>query len=222
MNYDFNIVLIGAGDSSVEVVDYLLNDKNFNIKLFSISIYDDNFKNKNFFKKFNKNIKLNKIKKLNLNKSKNTKYLITFGKTELRKKYELILSKKKLSLFKLVHSSAQVSKTAKIGNGCIVAPLCVIGSYATIDKNVYINSSALIGHHSNIKKNSVISPNCFFGGNIKIGLENFIGGGTIIYPGVQISNNCKIVAGSSIIKNVPSNSFVYGNPAKIVRNYIKD
>ena len=172
-----------------------------------------NFKNQKFFKKLNKKIKLNKIKKLKFINSKNTKYLITFGNTQLRKKYELILSKKKLILFKLIHSSAHVSKTAKIGNGSIVAPLCVVGSYASINKNVYINSGALIGHHTQIKKNSVISPNCFFGGNIKIGYDNFIGGGSIIYPGVKISNNCKIVAGSSITKNVPSNSFVYGNPA---------
>jgi acetyltransferase EpsM len=222
MNYDFNIILIGAGDSSVEVVDYLLNDKNFNTKLFSISIYDDNFKNKKFFKKLSIRIKLNKIKKLKFTKAKNTKYLITFGNTKLRKKYELILLKKKLNLFKLIHSSAQISKTAKIGNGSIVAPLCVVGSYATINKNVYINSGALIGHHTQIKKNSVISPNCFFGGNVSIGNENFVGGGTIIYPGVKILNNCKIVAGSSITKNVASNSFVYGNPAKMVKNHIKD
>jgi hypothetical protein len=117
MNYDFNIVLIGAGDSSIEFADYLLNDKKFNTKLFSISVYDDNFKNKKFFKKLSKKIKLNKIKKLKFIQSKNTKYLITFGDIKLRKKYELILLKKKLSLLKLVHSSAQVSKTAKIGNG---------------------------------------------------------------------------------------------------------
>ena len=124
-----------------------------------------------------------------------------------------------MSLLKLVHSSAQVSKTAKIGNGSIVGPLCVVGSYASIDKNVYVNSGAVIGHHIQIKKNSVISPNCFLGGNVSIGYENFVGGGSIIYPGVKISNNCKIIAGSSITKNVASNSFVYGNPAKIVKNY---
>ena len=90
MNYDFNIILIGAGDSSVEVVDYLLNDKNFNTKLFSISIYDDNFKNKKFFKKLSIRIKLNKIKKLKFTKAKNTKYLITFGNTKLRKKKQKI------------------------------------------------------------------------------------------------------------------------------------
>ena len=49
MNYDFNIVLIGAGDSSIEFADYLLNDKNLIQNYFQFFMTTTS-KNKKFFK----------------------------------------------------------------------------------------------------------------------------------------------------------------------------
>jgi sugar O-acyltransferase (sialic acid O-acetyltransferase NeuD family) len=213
MKYNFNIILIGAGDSAVEIVDYILNDKNFNFKKYFIKIFDKNLKNRKYFYRLNKNIKLESINKFSLFKDKNSKALITFGDPQLRKKYKSILVKKKIKLFKLIHSSSYVSRTSKIFSGAVICPMSVIGSFAEVKENVYINSGALIGHHSVIKQNSIISPNCFFGGNTKIGNNGFVGAGTNVYPGVKIGDDCKIAAGSSIIKNIPKNSFVYGNPA---------
>ena len=218
MKYNFNIILIGAGDSAVEIVDYVLNDKKFNLKKNYIKIFDNNFKNRKYFYRLNKNIKLESIKKFNLFKDKNSKALITFGDSQLRKKYKSILVKKKIKLFKLIHSASYVSSTAKVSSGAVICPMSVIGSYAEIKENVYINSGALIGHHSVIKNNSVISPNCFFGGNTKIGNNGFVGAGTNVYPGVSIGDTCKIAAGSSITKNIPKNSFAYGNPAVYFKN----
>ena len=39
-----------------------------------------------------------------------------------------------------------------------------------------------------------------------------------ILPGVKIGRNSFIGAGSVIIKNIPENSVVYGNPSKIIGN----
>lgn len=222
MNYNFNIILLGAGDSSVEIVDYILNDKKFNLNKYYLKVFDDNFKNKKYFKQLNTKISLEKLNKLKSIKDKNIKALITFGKPELRKKYNLYLSKKKIKLFKFIHSSSQISKSAKISVGSVICPMCVIGSFAIIKQNVYVNSGALIGHHSTIGTNSVISPNSFFAGNTSLGKNGFIGASSVIYPKIKILNDCKIAAGSSVTKNVISKSFVYGNPAKIVKNYTTD
>ncbi|MDE7143260.1 MAG: hypothetical protein K2N76_00510, partial [Muribaculaceae bacterium] len=45
----------------------------------------------------------------------------------------------------------------------------------------------------------------------------WIGGGAIICPGVTIGNRCVIGAGSVVTKNVPDDSVVAGNPARIIR-----
>lgn len=54
-------------------------------------------------------------------------------------------------------------------------------------------------------------------GCIKIGNNVFIGAQVIIHANVEIGDNVVIGAGSVITKNIPSNSIVEGNPAKVLR-----
>lgn len=52
---------------------------------------------------------------------------------------------------------------------------------------------------------------------ITIGNDCWIGGNSIILPGITIGNNCIIGAGSVVTKNVFNNSLVAGNPAKKIK-----
>lgn len=54
---------------------------------------------------------------------------------------------------------------------------------------------------------------------IIVGNDVWIGGGSIILPGVKIGNNVVVGAGSVVIGDVPSNVLVTGNPAKIKRKF---
>ena len=53
---------------------------------------------------------------------------------------------------------------------------------------------------------------------IIIGNNVWIGGHVAIVGGVEIGDNSIIAAGSVVLKNVPSNTIVGGNPAKIIRS----
>lgn len=52
----------------------------------------------------------------------------------------------------------------------------------------------------------------------RIGKNCFIGGRSMILPGVTIGDNCVIGAGSIVTRDVPPNSIVAGNPAKVIRS----
>lgn len=52
---------------------------------------------------------------------------------------------------------------------------------------------------------------------VTIGKNVWIGGKAVICPGVTIGDNSVIGAGSVVVKDVPSNVVVGGNPAKIIR-----
>lgn len=52
---------------------------------------------------------------------------------------------------------------------------------------------------------------------VKIGNDVWIGGKAIICPGVTVGDNVVIGAGAVVVKDVPSNVVVAGNPAKIIR-----
>lgn len=52
----------------------------------------------------------------------------------------------------------------------------------------------------------------------RIGENCFIGGRSLILPGVEIGDHCIVGAGSVVTKSVPSGSIVAGNPAKTIRS----
>jgi maltose O-acetyltransferase len=52
---------------------------------------------------------------------------------------------------------------------------------------------------------------------VSIGQHCFIGGGSVITPGVTIGNQCIVGAGSLVMDDVPDRSIVAGNPARILR-----
>ncbi|MCP4136739.1 MAG: sugar O-acetyltransferase [bacterium] len=54
--------------------------------------------------------------------------------------------------------------------------------------------------------------------SISIGDNVWIGGGTIILPGVVIGDNVSIGAGSLVLKSISSDTLAYGNPCVPVRS----
>jgi len=55
----------------------------------------------------------------------------------------------------------------------------------------------------------------------RVGANCFIGGCSLILPGVEIGDNCVVGAGSVVTKSVPPRSLVAGNPARVLRSDIE-
>lgn len=53
---------------------------------------------------------------------------------------------------------------------------------------------------------------------VTIGSNVWIGGGTIVLPGVTIGDNTTIGAGSVVNKSIPANCLAAGNPCKVIRH----
>ena len=53
---------------------------------------------------------------------------------------------------------------------------------------------------------------------VSIGNNVWIGGQTVILPGVTIGDGVTIGAGSVVTKNIPNRVVAYGNPCRIVKN----
>ncbi|VAW02247.1 hypothetical protein MNBD_ALPHA04-678 [hydrothermal vent metagenome] len=56
---------------------------------------------------------------------------------------------------------------------------------------------------------------------IIIGERCFIGGGSVILPGVKVGDGSIVGACSTVFEDVPAHSIVAGNPAKVIRSGIK-
>ncbi|KAF9429667.1 hypothetical protein BGZ76_001146 [Entomortierella beljakovae] len=127
----------------------------------------------------------------------------------------------------------------QMGTGCWIEPPfnCDYGCNITLGKGVYMNFNCVILDcgYVDIGDNVFMAPNvqiyCAghptnplirskgveFGMSIKIEKDVWIGGSSIICPGVTIGEGSTIGAGSVVTKNVPPYTIVGGNPAKILK-----
>ncbi|MGL4673104.1 DapH/DapD/GlmU-related protein, partial [Cetobacterium sp.] len=56
-----------------------------------------------------------------------------------------------------------------------------------------------------------------YGKPVKIGNNVWIGGRSVICPGVTLGDNVVVAAGSVVTKSFPNNCIIGGNPAKTIR-----
>ena len=117
-------------------------------------------------------------------------------------------------LVNVIHPSAVVSKSAKIGMGVFVGANATINNNSIIGNGVLINTGAIVEHDNVIEDFVNISSNVSTAGRVKIRRNAFLGIGASIIPDIKIGENSIVGAGSVVIKNVERGVTVVGNPAR--------
>jgi len=145
---------------------------------------------------------------------KNNEVYIGIGDNKIRAKILNGLHSNSIACPVLVHASAIISQTAKIGQGSVVLPGAVINSCAQVGKAVICNSSSVIEHECNVGDYCHIAPGAVLAGNVQVGPYSFIGANAVVKQGLVIGANVVIGAGAVVTKDIESGWVVYGNPAK--------
>ena len=118
-----------------------------------------------------------------------------------------------------IHPSCEVSKEAFIGQGCILAPGCIVCADAKINDFNFFNTHCTVGHDA-----SIGSYNCFFPkveicGSSKILTNTVFGINSIVLPEVEIHKNSKIDAMSVVRRSTKEEGLYSGNPARLIKSF---
>jgi maltose O-acetyltransferase len=97
---------------------------------------------------------------------------------------------------------------------------CIFLDCATIEigENTKLGPSVQLyaAHHPVRAAERIAGPE--LASPIKIGKNCWIGGGTIVCPGVSVGENTTIGAGSVVVRDIPANVVAVGNPCRVMRS----
>lgn len=149
------------------------------------------------------------------------------------------------SKFQLISKDVKIGKNVKIFNfvnlyGCEIGDNTKIGAFVEIQKGAQIGKNCKIESHTFICQGVTIEDNVFVGHNVAFINDKFpratnknwqaiptlvkngasIGTGATIMCGITIGEKALVGAGSVVIKDVPKNTIVVGNPAKVLKKFV--
>jgi sugar O-acyltransferase (sialic acid O-acetyltransferase NeuD family) len=199
--------IVGFGELGKQYFNFLKEDKSYTDFIF----FDDLAKENNEENVFSFPDHL-------LDNYSDTAFFVSLGYKHLALKYQLLMKLKQINRItpSFIHSSCFVSNSAFVSDAAFLYPLCNVDKNVSIGLGTLLNNSVIVSHDSVIGNCCYLSPGVVVSGNVNIGDFTFIGSGSIISNSVSIGRNVNIGVGSVITKDIPDNSFVIGNPMRIL------
>ncbi len=143
-------------------------------------------------------------------------YFICIGHNGIREKVYNQMLNQLGSPVNAIHPSAVISGSVKMGDGVMIAANSTINPLVNIGRGVICNTSSSIDHECEIGDFVHVAPGAVLCGNVKVGHGTFVGANSVIRQGVTIGKNVLIGAGTVVIRDIPDNTMVIGNPQRIL------
>lgn len=149
--------------------------------------------------------------------------------TEEQKEYRAELLKE---LFKKTGDNIYIEPSFKCDYGCNISVGnnfyanfdCIILDVCSVDigENVFFAPRVCIYTAGHPIDAEVRNTGLEFGKPVKIGNNVWVGGSTVINPGVNIGSNVVIGSGSVVTKDIPDNVIAVGNPCRVLREITEE
>jgi sugar O-acyltransferase (sialic acid O-acetyltransferase NeuD family) len=114
----------------------------------------------------------------------------------------------------LVHPTAVVSASARLGQGVVIAPHALVSANATLEDHVLVNAYASVGHDVRVGECATLSCHVDLTGGVSVGRESFFGSGARVIPNVRVGERCSIGAGAVVVRRTGDDATLFAAPAR--------
>lgn len=143
--------------------------------------------------------------------------VIAIGGNALRLRLFKALQRIGYGLPAIVHPTAVISASARIGDGTVVMPNAVVNPDAVIGQAAIINTGVIVEHDCWVGDSAHLAPRSVLAGNVRIGARVLFGVGSVARPECEIGADTIVGAGSVIVSDFGVGpATILGVPARIV------
>lgn len=140
-------------------------------------------------------------------------FCVGFGDNYLRRRFSEEIIARGGKLKTLIHPSAVVSDSAKIGRGVVIVAGAIINIAANIGDGAIINTAATIDHDCTVGKYVHVSVGAHICGTVNIGECTDICAGATVIQDLNICPNAIVGAGAVVIRDITEEGTYIGVPA---------
>jgi sugar O-acyltransferase (sialic acid O-acetyltransferase NeuD family) len=137
--------------------------------------------------------------------------VLAIGNNRIR---ERIAGEARCRFATIVHPSAVVDPSARLGAGTVVFAGAVIQPDAALGAHVIVNTAASVDHDCALGDFVHIAPGTHLAGTVTLDTGVFLGIGSVVVPGVRIGAWTTVGAGACVIRDLPSGITAVGTPAR--------
>lgn len=117
----------------------------------------------------------------------------------------------------LVDPSCFVSRTARLGRGCVVYPGCTIGHNAVLGDRVFMLSGCIVNHDDVLEDGVVLASGVALAGAVHVEAGSYLGQSCTVRQYLRIGAGSLVGMGAVVVDAVPPGCVVVGNPARVLR-----
>lgn len=115
----------------------------------------------------------------------------------------------------VIHPSAVIDSTAKLGHGSVVMAGAVIQADVQMGDHGIINTGATVDHDCQLGAFFHVAPGTHIAGHCEIGEGAFLGIGVSMIPSRRVGDWTTVGAGAAVVCDLPAGVVATGVPAKI-------
>lgn len=202
-----SLLIIGAGGHGKVVADAALEAGEWDEIVFLDDAWPEKQKNGQW------DIR-GKVDQLPKWKERCARAVVAIGNNHLRLALQLKLVAAGFDMATIVHPSAQVSRFARLGAGCVVFANAVVNVDAEVGDAAIINTAATIDHDCRLGDGVHVAPGANLGGGVAVGDFTWIGIGAAVRHYLVIGSDATIGAGAVVVSNIEDGATAVGIPAR--------